>query len=80
MELLVSALLFTATAKAGSTTPATLQEAGVWIYSEALPKGVLSDNEAALIMRAITVSQSPSIPQPLVEDILSDVESFIDTI
>ncbi len=80
MELLVSALLFTAAAKAGRTTPATLQEAGVWIYSEALPKGILSDDEAALIMRTITVSQSPSIPQPLVEDILSDVESFIDTI
>ena len=78
VELLVSALLSAASGRAGLDTAVTAQDAGVWIYGEALAKGLLSQEEAAVIMRAVSLSQSPSVPEPLLADLRMDVEAFVD--
>lgn len=77
MELLVSAMLAAAAERAGLDTPVIPQDAGVWLYGDALPKGLLNQEEAALIMRTVSLAQSPSVPEPLLADLSMDVERFV---
>ena len=77
LDLLLSALLLKASDQAQLTAAVTPQDAGVWLYSEALPKGFLSQDDAALIMRALALAQSPSVPENMVNDLCLDVELFI---
>jgi superfamily II DNA or RNA helicase len=79
-ELLASALLAAAAGRAGMDTPVSAQDAGVWIYSEALGRGIMNEEEAALIMRAVSLSQAPSVPENLLQDLTRDVELFVDTV
>ena len=76
-ELILSALLAAASGRADLDNPILVQDAGVWIYGEALPKGILNPDEAALIMRGITLAQSPAVPQPLISQLADDTEPFI---
>ncbi len=73
MELLLSALLALAAGRAGLANPLYPQEAGVWIYGEALPKGLLNQEEVTLIMRALTLAQAPSLPDSLLGPLLDEV-------
>jgi superfamily II DNA or RNA helicase len=77
VELLVLAPLAKAADLAGLEGVKTPVEAGVWIYSEALPKGLLTNDDAVLMMRAISLNQADSIPQDLIEGLLNDVTSFV---
>jgi superfamily II DNA or RNA helicase len=77
LDLLLSALLVKASDQADLTTAVTPQDAGVWLYSEALPKGLLTQDDAALIMRTMALAQSPSVPENMVNDLCMDVELFI---
>ncbi len=77
MELMVSALLSAAAGRAGLETPITVQDAGVWIYGDALTRGLITQDEAALIMRAVSLAQSPSVPEPLLMELSMDVENFV---
>jgi hypothetical protein len=77
VELLVSALLAKAADLAGLERIKTPVEAGVWIYGEALPKGLLTNDDAVLIMRAISLNQADSIPQDLIESLINDVTAFV---
>ncbi len=61
----------------GLDTPVTAQDAGVWLYAAILPGGLLNQDEAALIMRAVSLAQSPSVPETLLTDLLMDVELFV---
>jgi superfamily II DNA or RNA helicase len=73
MELLLSALLALASERAGRSTPITPQEAGVWIYTEAVPKGLLDQEEITLITRALALAQAPTLPQGLLAPLLDKV-------
>ena len=77
LDLLLSALLLRASDQAQLTIAVTPQDTGVWLYSEALPKGFLTQDDAALIMRALALAQSPSVPENMVIDLCLDVELFI---
>ncbi|OQY08257.1 MAG: helicase [Desulfobacteraceae bacterium 4572_123] len=77
VELICSALLAAASGRADLDNPILVQDAGVWIYGDALPKGILNQDEAALIMRGITLAQSPAVPQPLIIQLMDDAEPFI---
>ena len=77
MELFVSALLSAAADRAGIETPVTVQNAGVWLYGEALPKGFLNQDEATLIMRAVSLAQSSAVPESLLTELRMDVEGFV---
>ena len=77
VELLLSALLAAASDRAGLDHSITSRDAGVWIYGEALPKGILNQDETALVMRGITLAQSQSVPENLITQLIDDVESFV---
>jgi hypothetical protein len=77
VELILSSLLAAAADRAGLEQPVTAREAGVWIYGEALPKGILNQEEVGLIMRGITLAQSQSVPESLITGLLDDVELFV---
>lgn len=73
MELLLSALLALAADRAGLTTPLSPQEAGVWIYTEAVPKGLMSQEEVTLLMRGLTLAQAPSLPEALLRPLVDEI-------
>ncbi|MBU0674024.1 MAG: DEAD/DEAH box helicase [Proteobacteria bacterium] len=77
LELLLSALLAAAADRAGLANPISPQAAGVWLYGEALPQGLLSQAETNLINKAISLGQCPTLPEQLIVDLLHDTESFL---
>ncbi|RJX27143.1 MAG: DEAD/DEAH box helicase [Desulfurivibrio sp.] len=77
VELLLSSLLAAASDRAGLEAPVASREAGVWIYGEALPRGLLSQEEAGLLMRGITLAQAPAVPEPLLAGLLADAALFV---
>lgn len=79
LEILLSAQLAMAAGRAGLEQPIAPQEAGVWLYSEALPKGVLSQNETDLITKTISLSQCQTVPETLIKNLLIDTELFVQT-
>jgi len=76
-ELLLSALLAAAADRAGQDEPVNPREAGVWLYGEALPKGYLAEQEAALLLRGIGLAQSPSVPLEMLRALALDAETFL---
>ena len=77
MELLLSALLAAASSRTDRELSISAQEVGVWLYGEILPKGLLTEGDTALIMRAVSLAQAPSIPNNLLTELGLDVETFI---
>ena len=78
MDLLLGALLACAAVRAEQETPPTPQQAGIWLYSEALPKGILTQEEAGLLMRALALSQgAEAIPDALLRDLAADIARFV---
>ena len=78
MDLLLGALLACAAVRAEQETPPTPQHAGIWLYSEALPKGILTQDDAGLLMRALALSQgAETIPDGLLRDLAADVARFV---
>jgi hypothetical protein len=76
-ELLLEALLAAAADRAGLTVPVGAREVGVWVYGEVLPKGVLSQEEAGLLMRALGLAQGATVPEAMVTALAAEVEVFI---
>ncbi len=77
VDLLLSALLYKASDRADRIVAVTPQEVGVWLYGEALPRGILGQDDAALIMRALALAGAASVPGKMVRDLCLDVEVFI---
>jgi superfamily II DNA or RNA helicase len=77
LELLLSAQLATAAERAGIDIPKTVAEAGVWVYGEAIPKGILSREEAGLIMQAVGLAQAPTVPEVLMDQLIKDTREFM---
>jgi hypothetical protein len=77
-ELLLGALLAAAANRADQDLPPTAQQAGIWLYSEAIPSGQVTQDQAALIMRAIALSQgAEQVPEPLLWELAGDAAQFI---
>ncbi len=77
LEMLLSAQLTAAADRAGMDSPVSTQEAGIWLYGEAIPGGLLNQKDADLITRSISLSQCPSVPEEMIADLLEETESFI---
>ncbi|MFZ5764495.1 MAG: DEAD/DEAH box helicase [Thermodesulfobacteriota bacterium] len=80
LELLLSSLLAAAADRAGAEKPVSVQEAGVWIFGEAVPRGLLNPQEAGLIMRAISLAQGATVPESLVRELADDAQGFVDAL
>jgi hypothetical protein len=79
LELLLSGLLAVAAHRAGRADPPSPAQAGIWLYGEALPAGLLEQQDAALLMRAMALAQgADAVPETLLRALADDTASFID--
>ena len=78
LELLVSAILARAGDLAGLDKTVSATEAGVWIFGEALPQGVINEAEANLVMRGIGFAQAQTLPPEVFSNFLQDASLFIE--
>ena len=77
LDLIVSALLAVAAVRANKTQSINIDQAGVWVYSEAIPKGWLDETQAVLIMRGVALLQSDSVPISMLEVLLQESREFV---
>ncbi len=77
VELLCSSLLAAAAGEAGLKHPPAPNEAGVWLYGEALPNGLLNQEQGAAIMRAVSLIGAPTVPATLIQTVLEDTRGFV---
>ena len=73
MDLLASAIVLKVAGLNGQTQPPALDSAVVWLYSEIVPAQVLTPEQAGTMVRIISLSQSPEVPDALVEQSFVDV-------
>lgn len=79
LDLTVTALMSAVSDMAGKTAPVLPQEAGIWLFGEAVPAGVIDDQEAGLIMKSIGLAQGKMVPNHLVEELVQDAVRFVNT-
>jgi hypothetical protein len=80
LELVFAALLSAAADKAGLAAPLNRAEVGVWAYGEALPRGLLDQEQVGLLMRAFSFAQGGAAPAALVSGLLEDAARFVDSL
>jgi superfamily II DNA or RNA helicase len=72
MDLLASSMLAMAAANAGLTQVPAADTAVLWLYTEVLPQQLLTQEQAAAIVRALSLSQNQAVPVNLIEQSLTD--------
>jgi hypothetical protein len=72
MDLLASSMLAMAAALAGLTQVPAADTAVLWLYSEVLPQQLLTQEQVAAIVRALSLSQNQAVPVSLIEQSLAD--------
>ncbi len=72
MDLLAASMLAMAGAMAGLSHVPSADTAAIWLYNEVLPQQLLTQEQAAAIVRALSLSQSPAVPINLIEQSLAD--------
>ena len=77
LDLVVTALLSAASDMAGKNTPVPSHEAGVWLFGEAVPAGVIDSQEAGLIMKSIGLAQGRVVPENLVDELVQEASRFV---
>ncbi len=76
MDLLASALLLKVTALAGESQIPALATVAVWLYSQIIPKQILTQEQGALVLQVVSLSQSPGLPDPMIQQALADVREL----
>ncbi len=77
LDIVFAALLSAAAEKAGRAMPLNRAEVGVWAYAEALPQGILDQDQVGLLMRALSFVQGGAAPADLVRTLLDDAANFV---
>jgi len=77
VDLIVAALLAVAAVRANKVQVISPEQASVWVYSEAIPKGLLDEKQAALIMRGIALQHADSVPVTLLEALIVECREFV---
>ncbi len=72
MELLASSMLAMAAAIAGLTQVPAADTAVLWLYSEVLPQQLLTQEQVAAIVRALSLSQNQAVPINMIEQSMAD--------
>ncbi len=72
LELLAASMVAAVAAETAALKPPELADAAVWIYSEALPQKLLSDEQAGTIIRAISLLNASTLPAELILQVLED--------
>jgi len=77
IELIISALLTATAAKAQLEQPPTPADAGVWIYTEIMPREILTQAQVGTIMHALTLAQATTLPAELLQGVLKEARLLI---
>jgi superfamily II DNA or RNA helicase len=76
LPLVVNALLVAA-ARAGQVAVVAAEQAPVWLYGTAVPKGWLTSEDAALVLRAHALSGSPAVPFELASALVREARGLV---
>jgi hypothetical protein len=77
LQLIATALLAGAAHRAGLRQPPAADQAVVWLHGEAVPRGWLAVEDAALVTRALALQHAPQVPGGLLEALLADAQGFL---
>jgi len=72
MDLLASSMVAMAAANAGLSQIPAADKVVLWLYSEALPRQLLTQDQVMAIVRAFSLSQNQEVPINLIEQSLAD--------
>ncbi len=77
MGLLGVSMLNWIAGNAGLNQAPTQDQASVWLYGEAMPQGVVNNEQIMAILRAMSLSQAQTIPDTLLYEVLEDARSLV---
>ncbi|MBS1213699.1 MAG: helicase [Proteobacteria bacterium] len=72
MDLLASALLLKVAALHGETQAPGPTDAAVWLYSDIVPRGLLTAEQAALVVQVVSLSLGSGLPDALIRQAAAD--------
>jgi superfamily II DNA or RNA helicase len=79
MKLLLGALLAACALRARQETPPSAQQAGVWLFGEALPTGAVDQEQTGLVMRAMALAQAADgVPEPMLRELAAATAAFVE--
>ncbi|MCQ8126937.1 hypothetical protein [Methylomonas rivi] len=73
MDLLASALLMKLAALNNQTQAPTITDAAVWVYTEIVPSGLLTPEQAAQVGQVVSFSLGSNLPDMLIRQAANDV-------
>jgi superfamily II DNA or RNA helicase len=76
LDLLASAMLLQAAAIAGQFQAPAIDTITVWLHNEILPQQLLTQEQAATIIRVVSLQQSQDVPLNLIAQAMTDAELF----
>jgi hypothetical protein len=76
MDLLASALLMKLAALNNQTQVPAITDAAVWVYTEILPSGLLTPEQAALVVQVVSCSLASNLPDMLIQQAANDVRQL----
>ncbi len=77
LELMLQAMLHAAAHRASLDAAPRVEEAAVWIFGEAVPKGHIDLEDANAITRAVALAQVPQVPAALLGPIQDDARRLV---
>lgn len=77
LDLLASGMLTATAVLAGLTHLPAPESISVWLYTDILPQQTLTAEHVAAIVRVMALSQSPEVPDQLLEQCLYDARQLI---
>ncbi len=80
MELLSSAACSFLSDRSDANQPMTADQAAVWLFGEALPKGLISLAESNALARILSLRLAPELPESLVAQSIEEVKILIDSV
>jgi superfamily II DNA or RNA helicase len=77
LDLLAASMLAATTVLAGQTQLPAPESVSVWLYTDILPQQILTAEQVAALVRVMALSQSPQVPETLLEQCLQDARELI---
>ncbi len=77
MDILATTMLTVATYVSDQQQLPALEKATVWLYSDVLPKQLMTVEQVGAIVRVISLSQNVDVPDVLIEQALSDTQALV---
>ncbi len=77
LELMLQAMLHAAAHRAALEQAPRVEDAAVWLFGEAVPKGYLDMDDANAITRAVALSHVPGLPGELIRPVNDDARRLL---